>query len=89
MARDQHGQVSMRTVTGIFTAQADAEAAVLALRGEGIPPDRITLLTPDRTPRAVDRVPTTEAEPPGLGRTLGAVVGGAAGAAGGIQAAVL
>jgi hypothetical protein len=79
----------MRTATGIFTNQAEAEAAVLALRAADIPPERITLLTPDRTAQAVHRVPTTEAEPPGLGRALGAVVGGAAGAAGGIQAAAL
>jgi hypothetical protein len=79
----------MESVTGIFTSRTEAEDAVATLRGLGIPPDRITLLTPDRPQGAVNRVPTTEAEPPGLGRALGAVVGGAAGASGGIQAGAL
>ncbi len=76
----------MESVTGIFTNRADAEAGARALRALGIPPERITVLTPEQSSAAAERIPTTEAEPPGLGRALGAVVGGAAG---GIQAGAL
>jgi hypothetical protein len=88
MARDPHADPDMESVTGIFTNRADAEAAARGLRALGIPPERITVLAPEQS-AATERIPTTEAEPPGLGRALGAVVGGAAGAAGGIQAGAL
>jgi hypothetical protein len=54
-----------------------------------VPLNRITVLSPGTPEREIARVPTTEAEAPGMGRTIGAVVGGAAGAAGGIQAGTL
>jgi hypothetical protein len=44
---------------------------------------------PGEPEREVARVPTTEAEQPGIGRAIGAVVGGAAGATTGIQLGVL
>ncbi|HEY3186818.1 MAG TPA: hypothetical protein VGJ70_05060, partial [Solirubrobacteraceae bacterium] len=55
----------------------------------GFAEDRISLLTPSSSSSEVHAVPTTEAEPPGIGRAIGAVAGGAAGASGGMQAAAL
>jgi hypothetical protein len=77
----------MNAVTGIFATRTEAERAVAALQGAGLPTRRITLLTPgDRT---LSAVPTTEGEAPGVGRALGGVVGGATGAATGLQAGAL
>jgi hypothetical protein len=76
----------MNTVVGIFTTRAAAMQAAIALRECGIAPDRVSVLTPGEDVRDV---PTTEAEPPGIGKALGGVVGGAAGAAGGMQAGAL
>jgi hypothetical protein len=47
----------------------------------------MTLLSPGD--RALNTVPTTEGEAPGVGRALGGVVGGATGAATGLQAGAL
>jgi hypothetical protein len=78
----------MNAVDGIFATRTDAERAVAALQGcAGLPHRRITLLTPGD--RALNAVPTTDAEAPGVGRALGGVVGGATGAATGLQAGAL
>jgi hypothetical protein len=66
----------MQTVAGVFTGRADAERAAAALESLGIPPDRITVLTPGADPR---RVPTDEGERPGVGAAIGAVAGAVAG----------
>jgi len=79
----------MITVVGVFRDRAAAARAAELLYERGVPRQRLTLLTPDDAGRAVRAVPTTESEPPGIGRTLGGVVGGAAGAATGIQAGAL
>jgi hypothetical protein len=72
----------MVTTVGLFRSRAEAEDAAVALRAVGIRRDRITVLTPDRGTAPVGKVPTTDAEPPGVGPTLGGVVGAAAGASG-------
>jgi hypothetical protein len=79
----------MQTVVGIFTERAAAERAAAAVAGGGVSWSRISVLSPGDAGGAMARVPTTEAEPPGIGRALGAVVGGAAGAAGGMQIGAL
>lgn len=79
----------MRSVVGIFTGRDEAERAAGALAAMDIPRDRITVLVPGRGEEQLARVPTTEAEPPGVGRVLGGVVGTAAGAAGGIHSGLL
>jgi hypothetical protein len=79
----------MRTTVGLFASRSDAEDAVARLRAAGVPPDRINMLAPGTPERELRRVPTTDAEQPGVGPTLGGVVGAAAGAAGGIHAAVV
>lgn len=75
----------MKTVAGILNSQTEAEIAVEHLRSIGIKNDRINLLTPDASERALAHVATTETEQPGTGPAIGGVVGGALGAAGGMS----
>src|SRR5262249_4851771 len=79
----------MMTVVGVFASRDAGERAVQRLGAVGFTQDRISLLIPGSSDSQVYSVPTTEAEPPGIGRTIGAVAGGAAGASGGMQAAAL
>ncbi|MEA2206971.1 MAG: hypothetical protein QOE77_3747 [Blastocatellia bacterium] len=73
----------METIVGIFNSRGEGEKAVAQLEATGIPRDRITLLTPAAKEQLAD-VRTTEAEQPGMGKALGATVGGALGVAGGL-----
>lgn len=75
----------MNPVAGVFTSRTDAEHAVQELRSLGIADNKISLLSPHATPQELEKVPTMNAEAPGLGRTLGAVVGGIVGVAGGFE----
>lgn len=75
----------MNPVAGVFTSRTDAEHAVAELRKLGIADNKITLLTPHATQQELEKVPTTNAEAPGIGRTLGAVVGGIVGVASGFE----
>lgn len=78
----------MQSIVGIFTERRSAEGAATALRAPEIAGDRVSMLTPDMSRReVVGRVPTDEGEAPGIGPTLGGVVGLAAGATGGMQLA--
>ncbi len=79
----------MMTVVGVFGSREAGERAVRQLATVGFTEDRISLLTPSSSEQEIHAVPTTEAEPPGIGRAIGAVAGGAAGASGGMQAAAL
>ena len=79
----------MESVVGVFRSREDAELAVRGLVDIGLQRERITLLTPQASAAEIEAVPTTEAEPPGIGRALGAVTGAAAGAGGGMQTAAL
>jgi hypothetical protein len=79
----------MESVVGVFPSREDGERAVRELVASGFSHDRITLLTPRASSAEIQSVPTTEAEPPGIGRAIGAVTGMAAGAGGGMQAGAL
>jgi hypothetical protein len=79
----------MDAVVGVFASRPEGERAVQGLTDIGFTRDQFALLTPHSTEDEIHAVPTTEAEPPGIGRALGAVTGGAAGAATGIQASLL
>lgn len=79
----------MDAVVGVFPSRLEGERAVQGLLDIGFTKDQITMLTPHSSEAEIHSVPTTEAEPPGIGRAIGAVTGGAAGAATGIQAALL
>lgn len=74
----------MRTVVGTFRTRQEADTALERLLAAGIPRTDLNLMTPDH-PETLDRVPTSEAEAPGMGKAIGAVVGGALGAAAGIS----
>jgi hypothetical protein len=75
----------MKTTVGIFTSRSDAERAVEQLKAIGIPDKNIDLLTPQASERKMEAVATTETEQPGMGKTLGGVVGGALGASAGMS----
>lgn len=79
----------MDTIVGVFSSREAGERAIQRLGAERFRADRLSLLTPDSSEATIHSVPTTDAEPPGVGRAIGAVAGGAAGAAGAIQAAAL
>lgn len=74
----------METVAGVFQSRAEAERAVQQLHSQGIPNDRIALLTPGMDKDQVEEaVPTSDTEQPGMGKAMGGTVGGAIGVAGG------
>ena len=73
----------MQAVTGIFSSRTDAERASEHLRESGVPSDKITLLSPEKTLQDFEAVPADATEQPGMGKAIGAVVGAAAGLSGG------
>jgi hypothetical protein len=74
----------MKTVAGIFLSGDDARRAAARLESIGVTRADITVLAPGASQREVDAVPTEEAEQPGMGKALGAIVGGAVGASHGV-----
>lgn len=78
----------MKAVAGVFATSELARRAMEELRSIGIGEDHSNLLTPGASSEALEAVPTTESEQSGIGPTLGAVVGGAAGATGGMHIAL-
>jgi hypothetical protein len=75
----------MNSVVGIFQSAESARAAAEALGAEGVPRDRISVLTPRSGESEVhSKVPTTDAEQPGMGKAVGGVVGGVFGATAGM-----
>jgi len=80
----------MESIVGIFNSLADARRAAAILQSLGIPEKRITVLSPHTKESEIEaRVPTTEAEQPGVGTALGGAVGAALGVAGGLEAGAL
>jgi hypothetical protein len=76
----------MEAISGVFKTTSDAERAIAEARETGIPAERSTLLTPgslDRINQELESVPVDTSEQPGMGKTFGAVLGGAAGLSGG------
>jgi hypothetical protein len=75
----------VHTVSGVFADRHGAEHAVHHLLALGVPDRQIACVSPDAPSATLtDAVPTVEAEQPGVGRVLGAVVCGAAGATAGV-----
>ena len=67
----------MRIVVGVFSSSAAADRAVKNLANAGLPPGRVRQLTPGSSEREIhSAIPTAETEQPGIGKALGAVVGG-------------
>ena len=76
----------METISGVFETRTAAERAMQAASTAGIPADRITLLTPgsvDHLDKEVSSVPTDATEQPGMGKAIGALLGGGVGITGG------
>jgi hypothetical protein len=76
----------MEAVSGVFKMRAEAERAVQDAHAAGIPADKVTLLTPGTT-EAIEQelqdVPKDAAEQPGMGKAVGALLGGGVGITGG------
>jgi hypothetical protein len=79
----------MQTTVGIFRSRAAADRAVTQLYNAGITHDHLNMLTPGEAGEQHEAVPTTEAEPPGVGKALGGVVGGTVGATAGLFGAAI
>jgi|ERR1700722_1862225 hypothetical protein len=79
----------MQSVAGIFRSRAAAEEAVNALVNHGVPQASIVFLTAEspaaeiRSEKELDTMPTTDAEADGMGKTVGALMGGGVGASAG------
>ncbi len=73
----------MQAVTGIFSSEANAHHAVEALISNGVPADKITVLTPGMATKGLEPVRLEAAEKPGIGKAIGGVLGAAGGLSGG------
>lgn len=71
----------MKAVTGVFRSATDAEHALAQFREVAVPEDRLALLTPSSSGngRDVEGIPIDSTEQPGMGKAIGALVGGAVG----------
>jgi hypothetical protein len=70
----------MKTVVGIFSSPAAADRAVKDLVNAGVPPAKVRKLTPGSPEREIhSAIPTADTEQPGMGKAVGAVVGGVVG----------
>jgi hypothetical protein len=77
----------MESSIGIFNSLADARRASAILQSLGIPEQQIAVLAPHTRESEIEaRIPTTEAEQPGMGTAIGGTVGAALGVAGGLEA---
>ena len=74
----------MTPTVGIFFDRASAERAVGNLRAVDVSPKNIHVLVPGSEPLAA-KVPTSDAEQPGMGKAIGGVLGGAVGVASGAE----
>ena len=75
----------MTPTIGIFAERSAVERAVFNLQAVGFSPESIRVLVPNNSTTVASRVPSSEAEQPGIGTAMGGVIGGAVGAAGGAQ----
>jgi hypothetical protein len=72
----------MKSVSGVFRSRSDAERAVAEMRSTGLPENQLTLLTPEKIEKGLQSVPAVATEQPGMGKAIGAVLGGTAGISG-------
>ena len=72
----------MKTISGVFGSQVDAERAATVLRSTGVPSDKIILLTPGNIQQELESLPVVSGEQPGMGKAIGAVLGTAVGMSG-------
>jgi hypothetical protein len=69
----------MQAVTGIFTSFEQARHSAEELNAAGFSKERINLLAPGSSAAALENIPSTEGEQPGMGKAVGGVVGAAVG----------
>lgn len=69
----------MKTITGIFPSFVQAKNAITTLRANRFDEKQLTVLTPGSSEAQIHSVDVTEGEHAGVGRALGALVGGAGG----------
>jgi hypothetical protein len=74
----------MQTIVGIFRTRAAADQALNGLVKSGLPQQSIIFLTGDQPQAEIASLPTTDAEPDGMGKTLGSYVGGIVGGGAGL-----
>jgi len=74
----------MKTIVGIFPSVRAAQRAAEKASAVGIPQKYISALSPGASEESLEKVATTDTESEGMGKTLGGVVGGALGTAGGL-----
>lgn len=82
----------MIAVSGVFKSRAEAQRVIDELLSAGTPADDLTLLTPgsdSQIDREIQSVPVDGTEQPGMGATIGALMGGGAGLAGGAMLVAL
>jgi hypothetical protein len=76
----------MEAVSGVFQTRTAAERAVQNVVKAGIPGDKITLLAPGsmgEVENEMSTVPVDTTEQPGMGKAIGALLGGGVGITGG------
>ena len=76
----------MEAVSGVFNTRSAAERVVQEAASTGVAADKVTLLTPgsvDRIDKEMPSVPTDSTEQPGMGKAIGALMGGGVGLTGG------
>ena len=72
------GGINMQASTGVFKSQDEADNAVKQLKSLGIPDKRIGIVRPGNAPERLEAgVPVSDTEEPGMGKAMGAAVGGA------------
>jgi hypothetical protein len=69
----------MKTIAGVFRSRQDAERAAAQIRDTAVGSDKVTILTPGQDESQLQSVPTVDAEQPGMGKAIGAVLGASAG----------
>jgi hypothetical protein len=76
----------MEAISGVFSTRTAAERAMQEAGRAGVAADKITLLTPgsvDQLDKEMRSVPTDTTEQPGMGKAMGALLGGGVGITGG------
>ena len=74
----------MYSVVGIFRDRVSAENATRQVLSDGVPQDAITFLSGEQATAEVSRVPTTDTEADGMGKTVGAFLGSVTGVSTGL-----
>lgn len=75
----------MHTVIGIFNSRKQAEEALSTLLNAGVPESSIVYFTGVDAPQEIEAIRTTDAEAPGMGKTMGTFLGGVMGAGAGLS----